>query len=288
MSARLGYLAVLGAASGWALIGVFTRELGDDGMAAADLAAWRALLGGACFVVHFALGRRRAPNPPPAPDTATRWRLGAFTLVGVVVFFASLPLAIEAGGITIAYVLLYTAPAWVAIGAAMFLHERLGVIDWALVAATLVGAAMIVVSGGAELTVNATSVGWGIASGVTYASYYLLGRRLFEQLGAVAVYALCLPAGGLALAALVRPAWPSGRQWLLLGALAVVSTWLPYLLLGVGLAKVPSSRAVVVATIEPVLAAFIGAAFYGERLGVIGILGAATVLVAAAFSSTRR
>ena len=288
MSARLGYLAVLGAASGWALIGVFTRELGDDGMAAADLAAWRALLGGACFAVHFALGRRRAPKPAAVPDASTWWRLAAFTLVGVVVFFASLPLAIEAGGITIAYVLLYTAPAWVAVGAALLLGERLGPVDWALIAATLAGATMIVTSGGAELTVNVASVGWGVASGVTYASYYLLGRRLFEQLEAVRVYALCLPAGGVVLLALVRPTWPSGSQWLLLACLAVVSTWLPYLLLGIGLSKVPSSRAVVVATIEPVLAAIIGAAFYGERLGPVGVLGATTVLAAAAVSSTRR
>lgn len=288
MSTRLGYLAVLGAACGWALIGVFTRELGDDGLPAADLAAWRALLGGVCFALHLVALRRRSPRLDTPPDTATWWRLAAFTAVGVVVFFASLPLAIEAGGITIAYVLLYTAPAWVAVGAAVFLGERLDGLDVALVAATLGGATMIVVAGGRAITVNVASVGWGAASGITYASYYLLGRRLFDRLGAVRTYAICLPAGGATLLLVVRPSWPSGSQWLLLACLAVVSTWLPYLLLALGLARVRSSRAVVVATLEPVLAAMIGAAFYGERLGVVGVVGAAVVLVAAAFSSTRR
>ncbi len=291
-AARLGYVAILVAASGWALIGVFTRRLGADGMAASELATWRALLGGACFALQVAVARRAdAPGGPSVPASrgvGVAARLAAFCLIGVVVFFASLPLAIEAGGITLAYVLLYTAPAWVALGARMFLGHRLAAIDVALVGATLLGAAAISAAGGKHITIGVASVGWGLASGITYASYYLLGRRLFAELGAARTYAIVLPAGGAILALLVRPAWPNVSQWWLLAGLTVISTWLPYQCLAVGLARVPPSRAVVVATVEPVLAATLGAVFYGERPGPLGIVGGVTVLVAATLSSLRR
>jgi len=284
-----GYLFVVGAASAWALIGVFTRELADTGMTAGEVATWRALLGGACFVVHFIVrpSARRTPDDGPLPLRAAAVPLAAFALIGVTVFFASLPLAIEAGGITIAYVLMYTAPAWVAIGAAIFLRERLGPVDIGLVAVSVAGAALVSTATG-NIDLTAGGVFWGLVAGLSYASYYLLGRRLFERLGAVATYAICLPAGGILLAVIVRPAVPASSAVPWLVALAVGSTWLPYLSLSAGLARVESSRAVVVATLEPVIAAAIAASFYDERLAAAGWFGAALIVTSAAISATRR
>ena len=67
-----------------------------------------------------------------------------------------------------------------------------------------------------------------------------------------------------------------------------MSTWLPYLCLSAGLARVPSSRAIIVATLEPVLAAVIGATLYDERLGAVGMVGGVLVIVAATISASRR
>lgn len=275
----IGALCVLGAAAAWAFIGVFTRELGSLGVDAAAVATWRALLGGACFVLHRLLAGGDRPTRHDAGP------LTLFALVGVTVFFAALPLAVEAGGITIAYVLLYTAPAWVALGAVLLLGERLVPREVALVGATVAGASLVALSGGVNVRISAASVGWGLAAGWSYASYYLLGRRLFDRLGSVTTYAVCLPVGGALLALLVRPALPPARAWPWLIGLAGLSTWLPYVLLALGLARLPSSRAVVIATIEPVLAALLGAALYNERLGSVGWIGAAIVFSSAAASA---
>jgi DME family drug/metabolite transporter len=45
-----------------------------------------------------------------------------------------------------------------------------------------------------------------------------------------------------------------------------------------GVTRIAASRAVVVALVEPVLATVIGVAFYGERLGPLGVLGVVVVL----------
>ncbi len=284
-----GEVLVAGAAALWALIGVYTRELGDLGMPAADVGAWRAIVGGGCFAAHAAVSRRaRPPSRTTVSAVGRHWiGLAAFCLVGVVVFYASLPLAVETGGISLAYVLLYTAPIWVTIGAVAFLHERVDLRQITAVGVTVVGVAALAASATGTVTVSVVSVGWGLVAGISYASYYLLGRRLFEAVDAPVVYALVLPIGGLVLALIVGVARPTPAMvaWIL--ALGIGSTYLPYLLFGMGITRVTSSRAVVVAMVEPVLAAGIGVAFYGERLGFLGAVGAAAVVAAASVVAVR-
>jgi DME family drug/metabolite transporter len=280
----VGYGALVFAASLWALIGVYTRQLADQGIDALSVAAWRALLGGACFVLHAVVTRVRRP----AMTRADIGGLALFTVVGVSLFFAALPLAIESGDITVAYVLLYTAPAWVTLGAWVFFRDHISSLQLALVGMTVLGAALVSTGGSGVTTPSATAIFWGLIAGLSYSSYYLLGRRLFERLGPVFVFAIVLPLGALPLLVLARPDWPNATSWLLLAGLAIGSTWAPYVALSVGLRSVPGPRAVIVATIEPVIAAMIAASFYDERLAALSWIGAGLILIAATASALRR
>lgn len=296
-----GELLILVAASLWSLIGVCTRELAALGMTAEQVGAWRALIGGACFVAHMVIGSGRPHRRPVVAgqrfegrgglSTGKPNRLGVvgryrsaitalcvFCLVGVVVFYASLPLAVQTGGISLAWVLLYTAPVWVSIGAAFVLGESPGVAGVIAAAVSVGGVVALASTIGGSVEVTAVSIGWGLASGISYSSYYLVGRRLFETVGAVETYALVLPVGGLALALIagLEAPQPAMLPWLLL--LGCGCTYLPYLAFGLGIQDTPSSRAVVLATVEPVLAILLGVALYGETLGIIGVVGGAVVL----------
>lgn len=297
-AARVGTAQVAGAAVLWSLIGVCSAELVDLGMPARQVAVWRALLGGACFVVHLAvrgrLRRTRAPGGPRDGLTgawvALRGHAGplaVFTLVGVVVFYSTLPLAVDAGGIALAYVLLYTAPVWVALGAVVLLGEHLGPVRAGAIAVTVLGVAALALGAGGTVTVSVASVSWGLLAGLSYSSYYLSGRRLFEAVEPVLVYAVALPVGGLALAVVVGLDRPTAAMlgWLVL--LGVASTWLAWFLFALGVRRVESTRAVVVAMVEPVLATMIGVAFYGERLGALGVAGALAVVGASTLVAVR-
>jgi len=81
----------------------------------------------------------------------------------------------------------------------------------------------------------------------------------------------------------VRLATPA--LWLDLASMAFLSTYLAYLVYYTGLKRTEASRAVLVATIEPVAAAILAAALFGERLGAWGLVGGALVLTAAVLSS---
>ncbi len=282
---RYGLALVTGAAVLWALLGPFSRALLDRGIAPLEIAFWRASLGGLVCALHAALtGGVRLRS---ARDLAY---LAAFALLGVTLFYAALALAIETGGISLAVVLLYTAPAFVTLLAWPLLGERLTRVKLALLALTLIGVVLVAAPGaGAHgVRVSLTSLGWGLAAGVAYASYYLFGKWVLAHYAPVTVFALVMPIGALGLLPFVEFAPKSPEAWWLLIALALVSTYLAYLIYYTGLRLVEASRAVLVATVEPVVAAALAAAIYGERLGPLGIAGAGLILVAAVATATRR
>jgi drug/metabolite transporter, DME family len=280
-----GYTLVFAAAVLWGLIGLFTRALLDAGLGALEIAFWRAVIAGGAFALHAAaIDRLRVRHGRDALV------LAAFALIGVTLFYGSLSLAIETGGISLAFVLLYTAPAFVAVLAWPLLGERLTLPKAGLVALALTGIVLVALAGdGASgVRVTAVSIGWGLTAGLSYASYYLFGKWVLARYATVTIYAVVLPIGALGLLPFVRFAPKDPQVWLLLVTLALVSTYLAYLLYYTGLRTVEASRAVLVATVEPVVAAALAAAVYGERLGPYGVAGAALILLAAAAAAVRR
>lgn len=302
----IGALAVLGAAVLWGVIGPITNGLADRGIDPVTIATWRALIAGVGFVALWATkaararaqarltgarvegdddaDARRRPDPStlsePSPLRQPMvWvRLVALGLIGVSVFYTALPAAIERGGITLAWVLLYTAPLWVLIGSI-----SLGWIRPTLRAVTLVvlasgGVALVAVAGGEGVTVSAAAVAWGLTAGVSYSSYYLVGRTLVETLGPIRTYAAAMIIGGLALVPLADLRWPTWEVGGLLAVLGVASTLFAYLLLGAGLTRISSTRASVIATAEPVVATVLAVAVAGERPGGLAYVGGALVI----------
>lgn len=278
-----GYLLVALAAVLWALLGVFSKRLLEAGITATEVAFLRAALGGLLFVAHAALNRRLRLQ-----RASDFWAFAAFALVGVTLFFSALNLAIDAGGVSLAFILLYTAPAFVAILAALLLGERLTRTKGSLVLLSIVGVALVARSGGGGVTVTTGAVVWGLVAGLSYSSYYLFGKWVLRRYEPSTIYAFVLPLGAAGLLPFVpfdsvRHATPA--IWLNIALMAALSTYLAYLVYYLGLRRVEASRAVLVATIEPVVAAVLAAALFGERLGLWGTAGALLVLTAAVLSS---
>lgn len=272
-----GYVLVLAAAVLWGLIGVQSRVLLDAGVGAAEIAFWRAAIAGAVFAAHA-----RLSGPVRLPHGRDLGILIAFGLVGVAVFYSSYALAVETGGVSLASILLYTAPAFVAVAAHLLLGESLTRLKVGLVALTLAGVVLVAGGGGTGITVSTTSVLWGLLAAVSYSSYYLVTKWALRRHTIATMYAVVLPIGALALLPFADFAAKGSREWLVLMGLALVSTYAAYGLYAVGLRRVEASRAVVVATVEPVVAAAAGAVVFGERLGPLAVLGAGLIVAAAA------
>ena len=126
-----------------------------------------------------------------------------FALVGVTLFYASLNLAIEGGGVSLAFVLLYTAPAFVAVFAAALLGERLTRAKALLVAISILGVVLVSTAGGVGVTPTPAAVAWGLTAGLSYASYYVFGKWALRRYRPVTIFAFVMPVGAIGLLPLV-------------------------------------------------------------------------------------
>jgi DME family drug/metabolite transporter len=87
-----------------------------------------------------------------------------------------------------------------------------------------------------------------------------------------------LPLGALLLLPGVRFAAKSPETWGWIAFVGVVPTFLALQVYSAGLRRVAATSAVTVATLEPVVAALLAYAVWGEVLGTIGYVGAGLVL----------
>ncbi len=279
-----GSVLILVAAFLWALIGVFTAQLFVEGMAPMEIAFWRALLAGGLFIGHGLLGRhlrlRRGGD--------ALW-FGLFGVFGVALFFSAFNFAIETGGISLAVVLLYTAPAFVALLAWLILGESLGPKKVGAVALVIAGVTLVAFGGGGSgVSVSAASLAWGLTAGLGYASFYIFGKFYLLHYHPVAIYAYVLPVAALAILPFVEFSPKSTTAWALIAVLTLLSTYLAYLVYYLGLRNIEASKASLLASTEPVMAATFAAIFFGERLGMWGIIGAAMVVAASLLVVRRR
>ena len=157
-------------------------------------------------------------------------------------------LAIDAGGVSLAFVLLYTAPAFVAVLAWPLLGERLTRRKATLVALAVAGVALVAQAGGGGVRATPAALGWGLAAGASYAAYYLFGKWVLHRYAPVTIFAVVLPLGALGLLPFVDFVPKDPVVWAWLVALGLVSTYLAYLVYYTGLRTTEASRAVLVAT----------------------------------------
>lgn len=272
-------LLIAAAAVLWGLLGAFSGALLALGLSPSEIAFWRALLGGSAFAVHATLARRWRP-----PGTAAALGTALFAFVGVSLFYVALIQAIDLGGISLAFVLLYTAPAWVTLLARPVLNEPPTSLQWLLTCLAVVGVAMVSSARGEGVDPTPAAILWGLTAGLGYASYYLLGKRLLARQTPSQLYAVALIVGSAGIAPFVAWSAKPAAAWALLAAAALVSTYLAYLLYGLGLRRTRASRAVLVATVEPVVAGAVAWAIFDERMGPLGLAGAALVIGCAAAS----
>lgn len=183
----------------------------------------------------------------------------------------------------------YTAPVWVALLGAWFLHEHPKRSDWLVMALVFVGMGIFLYDGLRFSGVLGNLI--AIGSGVSFAALVLLLRKQKDDspiesiiLGNVLAFLIGLP--WLAKA----PAMPVD-SWVALGALGTVQLGISYLLYAKAVKHVTALEAVLIPVIEPVLNPIWVMLVLGERPTELALVGGVVVLGAVtwrAASSIRR
>ncbi len=162
-----GYLYIIAAAVLWGMIGPLAKLAFREGVEPLEVAFWRAFFAWLCFGGQAVWLRKVRVRRSDLP------MLTLFGFTGVFLFYGSYQIAVQMGGAALASVLLYTAPAWVTLMAAIFFKERMTPPKWTALGLTLVGVALVsrgsataVISGG---QVSLLGIGCGLLAGFCYA-----------------------------------------------------------------------------------------------------------------------
>ncbi|WP_027370813.1 DMT family transporter [Desulfovermiculus halophilus] len=269
-----GYMFIALAAVLWGLLGPISRLALAEGVTPLEIAFWRGVLAWVLFGGQAVWAGQTRLNLRDMPA------LFLFALTGVTLFYGSFQLSVQSGGAALAAVLLYTAPAWVAIMARVFYMEPLTYVKLAAVALTIVGVACISLGNkGMDGNVSISAVLFGLTAGFCYSMYYVLGKPFSKGYTAPNLFLFLLPVGSLLLLPFVSFVHKTPTAWAALAAIAFVCTYCAYHSYYAGLKLLQAARASIVATLEPVAAAVVAYFWWGETFSFLGWLGAASILI---------
>lgn len=287
-SPRFGYLLATAAAAMWALNGSLARFLLDDGVGALRLAQLRALGSLVLLVALVALWRPGLLRVP-RKDLPQLAFLGIAGLAGV---HATYFLAIERLQIGAALTIQYMGPLLILVWLRLVHGREVRRALWAAAGLSLIGC-LLVVRAYEVTSLDALGVLAAVGAAITFAIYLLAsersGRR--HQPATTLVWAF----GFASLFwALLLPLWtfPAGRiasstNALLALGVIVIGTLVPFALMVAAVRHIPASRAAVVATLEPVLAALIAWPIHAEALAAPQIAGGLAVVGAVVWMQTQ-
>ena len=286
----LGGLAVAAAATTWGTLGLFAKILYAQGVSFESLVAVRASVGWLA-VICFLLATQGARSLRVARrDLVFLVPLG---LIGIGFFYLLYFYTVRESTVGTAAVLLYSAPAFVVILAWLFLKEPLNAAK-AIALLLTIGGIFLVVGAydPANLEVSPKILLTGLLSGLTYGLYAILGRPVAGRLSPAVILSYALAFGSTLLLVASLPTLDTlaglpARSYLLLLMLSVVHTALAFALYTFGIRHLGAGRAAIVATIEPVVAGFLGVTLLHEELTAPKALGALLVLAGAALAHVR-
>ncbi len=187
--------------------------------------------------------------------------------------------------LSVAAVLLYTAPAFVMLMSAVLFKEEMSVQKLSALLLAFLGCAFVSGIVGGAGAISASGILYGLGAGFGYALYSIFGRYALEKGYSsltISFYtflcsAICtsfLADKGSVAAAL------SGNGGLIVKTvvLVLVVTLFPYLSYTKGLSGVENGAASVLASVEPVVATLVGVVIYKETLNVWNVAGICLVL----------
>lgn len=276
-----GYVYVIMAACLWSTIGLLMRTLHDGyGLGALTLAFLRAGVAAAIALAALAIFQRDQLRLTRRALS----QLALYGLIGVALFYWTYTNAIIQTSVTMAVVLLYTAPAFVTLIAWRVWREPLtGPKGIALVSA-FVGCALVARAYDlTQLSGNWIGIFFGLGAGLTYALFTVFSKQVGKQFAPFTALTFELFFGAVFLAFAQTPndfaplsAHPDA--WIFLLALVFGPTLGSIWFFTAGLRSVPASNASILATIEPVIASALAFVFLGERLEPLQLIGGAMVI----------
>ncbi|MDQ0256560.1 drug/metabolite transporter (DMT)-like permease [Evansella vedderi] len=286
---KVALMIILFGAALWGTIGLFVQALYGLGFSPIEVVTLRVSIAFLALFLYVALVKRSA--------LSMKWKHVPYFLgtgiCSIVFFNWAYFTAIQEMNLSIAAVLLYTGPAFVAIMSRIIFKELFTPQKIVALIATFIGCVLVIglfpVNTGQFSTYGILV---GIGSGFGYALYSIFGKAALSNYSSLTITTYTFLFASLALvptSGLMGKAmeWWSIDALLLSLGLGLIPTVLAYLLYTRGLHFVESSKASIVATVEPVVAALIGVFVFQDLLHFWQIIGIISILSGVVFMNLK-
>lgn len=265
----------------WGTMGIFVRRYNDEGMMSMDVVEIRAVVT-AVLMLCFLLIYDRTLLKIKWKDL---WCFLGTGLLSILFFNFCYFKAMTITSLSVAAVLLYTAPTIVMILSGILFGERFTWVKIAALAATFVGCVFVTGVIGSSDSLSFFGIMVGLGAGLGYALYSIFSRYALERgyhTYTIIFYTFLIAAiGGLPFAniRLIGEVCTSNVSYIIFTVIfGLASTVLPYILYTVGLKQVENGKASIIASVEPVVATLLGIFLFHERLTLNGMIGVVLVL----------
>lgn len=281
--------AVLAAGTFWGTMGFFARSLYAAGFGPLEVAQTR-ITTGLILVGLYILIFNRNQFKVKLKDI---WCFLGTGIISLLLFSTCYFSALNYTSLAVAAILLYTAPFFVMLLSLLLFKEKMN--GKKVLALVLAFTGCVLVSGvGGDTLFSWKGILLGLGSGFFYALYSIFGRYAINRgYGAwtMTFYTFLFCSIGCAFLSdwqvigTVMAASSANILWVL--GLGFVTAFLPYVLYSTGLEHMESSKASILASVEPVVSALFGVFVFHESLSVWGILGIVLVLGAIIVLNTK-
>lgn len=281
------YGLVLGAAVIWGLLGPTGAHLNSLNLDGPEVASMRIATTAIILITIFPFAQQNG-----LIIKGIGWLPVVHSLVGVVAYNISFFYAISTLGITLSVCLLYTSPFWTIIFGKLLLSESINPYRVAISLISVIGVSFVIIGRGNAAPSGFSWVGIlaGLASGVCYSLYGVLGKRaLNDRMSSTQLLFTSFIVAGLCM--LPNPSFWSAchtiyddpKTSLVLSVLflSLIGTVLSYFMFTRGLQNISAASASLITPVEPVTAVIVATIYLGERIDPVQVCGIFLIILGA-------
>lgn len=275
-------ICIILAGSLWGIISIFVNILTGIGFSSLDCVAIRVVVS-AVILFFYLLFTDKSKLKIDLKDIIYFIGTGICSIVFFTYCYFE---AIEViGGASVPALLLYTAPIFVMILSAIFFKEKITPKKIIALVITFIGLGFVTgaFTGGEKLSPMALLLGLG--SGLGYALYSIFGKLIVNKYNAITITLYTFIVASIGVVPISGITDHISLMFSLKSVLAIIglgffSTALPFLLYTKGLQGIEAGKASILATVEPFVAAIVGAFFFNESFDVPKVIGMILILFA--------
>jgi len=276
-----GVISVLGAGALWGTAGMFVRWFSSNGFSSMQTVAVRLLVTAIMFVATALIFNRKAF----IIKLKDIWCFLGTGLCSVLIFTLCYYKTMEQTSLSVAAILLYTAPIFVMFLSCILFKEKLT--GRKLIACALAfGGCFLISEVWGSNGITAKGLFFGVMSGLCYALYSIFSRcainRGYSSL-TVSLYTFVIASAGSLFVTDLKGGLMllSENKFSIVMAIlfSLINAFLPYLLYTLGLRTVESGKASIFASVEPIVATLISLFVFSEPISLWGVMGIALILI---------